>query len=79
MASSVNPWLVGPQYWIGWEAFSWQTSWGYDENGEVIEVEHGGGGGSSRKKKEKPIKSRDSRDLMEMLSIIMTTGIIHGH
>ena len=38
MATSINPWLVGPQYWVGWQALSWQTSWGYDSGGNPIEV-----------------------------------------
>ena len=68
--------MLDSPYWVGFSAESWGRSWGFDVE---VDEEHGGGGSSTKKRKKKePIKSRDDRDLLEMLSIIMTTGIIHN-
>ena len=37
-----------------------------------------GGREGGKKSKSKPTASRDERDIVEMLSIIITTGIIHN-
>ncbi len=63
---SFDPDSFGPSWGLTWEAAQ-------DE-----EVLHGGGGGYLPKptRKKQPIRNTQEKDLMEMLTIIMTTGIL---
>lgn len=72
--------MVESPFWLGYSSDSWGTSWGYDEEGNPIEVEGGAGGGgrSGKKRSKEPVRLTQEKDLMEMLTIVLTTGVLNG-
>ena len=70
-------WLNDP--WSGSWGHAWAGSWGLTfEAAQDEEVLHGGGSGSEevKRKKKQPIRNTQEKDLMEVLTIIMATGIL---